>query len=239
MKKISAILVLSMLMALMMGTIPTQASPSGSSCEHLEQALLKVPLKSRAWYRLLDLLGAHDCDSDGDGRLNKEDDCPFNPDRHLEPFAYLPGYSLQDEYLYVCNLSWAYLSYADLTGANLTAANLERAVVNETNLTGANLTATNLSHMFGEANLTGANLTAANLEAAILPYSDLSYADLSYANLSYALLTGANLRGANLYGANLDGANLDYVLWDNTTCPDGTNSSVWDPQTCGYNLTLP
>lgn len=58
-------------------------------------------------------------------------------------------------------------------------------------------------------NLTGANLTGANFTGV---------------DLTDATLTGANLTGADLRGADLTDADLSDVMWDNTTCPDGTNS---------------
>jgi uncharacterized protein YjbI with pentapeptide repeats len=85
------------------------------------------------------------------------------------------------------------------------------------NLSGANLT---------NAQLAGANLKGANLKGAILIGADLAGADLQGANLLGADLTNANLTGANLKGANLKG-----VIWSNTTCPDGTNSTA-DGGTC-------
>jgi uncharacterized protein YjbI with pentapeptide repeats len=39
------------------------------------------------------------------------------------------------------------------------------------------------------------------------------------------------LTGANLSGANLNSATLTGVKWNNTTCPDGTNSNA-DAGTC-------
>ncbi|MDO8753651.1 MAG: pentapeptide repeat-containing protein, partial [Anaerolineales bacterium] len=58
---------------------------------------------------------------------------------------------------------------------------------------------------------------------------DLSEADLSAADLFGTNLAGANLQGSllyrtNLFGANLNGANLTAVTWNDTTCPDGSNS---------------
>ena len=58
-----------------------------------------------------------------------------------------------------------------------------------------------------------------------LSYCDLGGADLRNADLGGAILFAANLRGANLRGANLRGANLTSVFWNNTICPDGTNSN--------------
>ena len=216
MKKISTIVMLSLLTALMVGAIPAQAGPPTSTCENFESALLKTRLKSNGWYRLMDQLGTNDCDSDGDGVLNRDDYCPFNADLELRPGADLPNEDLAYEYLYACNLEASTLDFASLFYANLTAADL----------TGANLHYADLSY----ADLAGANLAAAGLTGA-----DLSYADLSYADLSYAALMEANLLGADLTGALLGG-----VHWGNTICPDGTNSYDWYPdETCEYNLELP
>jgi hypothetical protein len=110
-----------------------------------------------------------------------------------------------------CNLSGADLTNAQLAGANLKGANLLNATLAGANLNGANLNGANLN----SANLTGANLTGANL-------------------------TGANLNSANLTGANLQsaldkGANFNKVVWSQTTCPDGTNSTA-DGGTCSAHL---
>jgi hypothetical protein len=56
--------------------------------------------------------------------------------------------------------------------------------------------------------------------------ADLHGADLHGAVLRNADLTGANLSGADLRGAQLSGANIDQVIWNNTTCPDGTNTDT-------------
>jgi uncharacterized protein YjbI with pentapeptide repeats len=66
------------------------------------------------------------------------------------------------------------------------------------------------------ANLSGANATNANLVATYLAGANLSSANLSHANLRGAVLTGAN---------------LTQVTWNQTTCPDGTNSNA-DGGTC-------
>lgn len=59
---------------------------------------------------------------------------------------------------------------------------------------------------------------------ASLRNADLQGADLTGAFLGYVDLTGADLTDANLEGANITGAKLSDVTWDNTVCPDGTNS---------------
>ena len=100
-------------------------------------------------------------------------------------------------------------------------ADLYQCGLRNANLFGAELTF---------ACLNGAVLTSANLLGASLMYADLSNADLTEADLSFADLTGANLNGANLRGAV-----LDHVIWWNTYCPDGTNSSR-NLNTCAGHL---
>ena len=90
-----------------------------------------------------------------------------------------------------------------------------------------------------------ADLSYADLSGADLSYANLSYANLEEALLYYANLSNANLTGANLIntdlintdltGADLTGANLTSVYWQNTICPDGTNSDD-NGNTCVNNL---
>jgi hypothetical protein len=54
--------------------------------------------------------------------------------------------------------------------------------------------------------------------------SDLSDAQLRDADLRGADLRGADLTGADLLGADLSGADVVEVTWNDTVCPDGTNS---------------
>ena len=137
----------------------------------------------------------------------------------------------------VANWSGCYLTNADFQGPSLTAS------LTAPNLTGANLTnitliSANLTNItLISANLHGATLTGANLTGGNLLYAYLQDATLIGATLINATLIGANLTGADLTGANLTGASLDRlniigVTWQNTTCPDGTNSRTSSPQTC-------
>ena len=48
-------------------------------------------------------------------------------------------------------------------------------------------------------------------------------------------LDGANLTGTKLAGANLTYSEIGGVTWNDTTCPDGTNSNN-DGSTCVNNL---
>ncbi len=96
---------------------------------------------------------------------------------------------------------------------------------------GAKLSGCNLAG----ANLTNAQLAGADLKGANLKGANLTGANLAGANLTGANLVGADLTGADLTGAILKGANLKDVIWSNTTCPDGTNSTA-DGGTCSGHL---
>jgi hypothetical protein len=102
------------------------------------------------------------------------------------------------------------LHNCDLRGANLSGASLSSANLRDANLSGANLS---------NASLNGADLEGANMNGADLSGANLRDADLRDATLNSADLSGANLTDADLILAFLSGAN-----WNNTTCPDGTNS---------------
>jgi uncharacterized protein YjbI with pentapeptide repeats len=129
------------------------------------------------------------------------------------------------------NLAYANLSGTNLSGANLTDANLKGASLSDTNLDEANLTNIQSTGIIGTPKtlppdwqlinrfLVGprANLSNADFSHANLANLNLTHVNFAGANLSYADLSGANLAGANLTGANLAG-----VVWNNTTCPDGT-----------------
>ena len=87
-------------------------------------------------------------------------------------------------------------------------------------------------------NLTGADLSNRNLMYTDFELANLTYVNLSNDNLSNTRFSVANLSFVNLTGADLTGAlylasaNLTGVIWSDTTCPDGTNSASYSPQTC-------
>ncbi len=84
--------------------------------------------------------------------------------------------------------------------------------------------------------LTGANLSEANLRDISLDGADLTDANLTRADLTFANLADSVLAGANLGRANLDASTLTGVDWDDTICPDGTNSDQESPPTCCGHL---
>jgi len=105
-----------------------------------------------------------------------------------------------------------------------------------TNFSGANL---QYAYLYGNANFTNANFTGADLTGATLyGGGNFTNANFTGANLSGASLyaggifTNANFTGANLTGALLSQSTLSSAVWNNTTCPGGTNSSAYTPQTC-------
>jgi uncharacterized protein YjbI with pentapeptide repeats len=73
--------------------------------------------------------------------------------------------------------------------------------------------------------LSGAQLVNTDLSSANLCGADLSWTDLTDGDLTGANLTGADLTRATLCGADLTDANVTGVLWEDTICPDCTNSN--------------
>jgi Pentapeptide repeats (8 copies) len=111
-----------------------------------------------------------------------------------------------------CDLNGANISHQGLSGADLSGANLLGALAD------------------------GVNFVATHLENANLQHVEFIDADLENAHMDGADLTEANLKDAVMEGAELPGATLTGVNWDNTTCPDGTNSDD-DGGTCEGHLT--
>jgi hypothetical protein len=110
-----------------------------------------------------------------------------------------------------------------LPSVGLTSANLVGAYFGKDRLGN--------STVLSNASLGGANLISAYLGFAVLTSADLKSAKLTSANLSGADLSGADLSGADLTGAMTTGVTFGAVTWNNTTCPDGTNSNN-DGGTC-------
>jgi uncharacterized protein YjbI with pentapeptide repeats len=136
-----------------------------------------------------------------------------------------PDADLQD-----ADLADTTLPASDLFDANLTGANLVNADLSSADLQGADLA----SVTTGETDLQAANLDGANLQSASIDNTDLEQATLSDANLS-----GANIDSSNLQNADLGGANLTGIIWNDTVCPNGTNSDTQNPQVCTAALAGP
>lgn len=146
-------------------------------------------------------------------------------------------------------LDGAVLARARLGGADFSGASLKGADFFDANASNANFRGVDAQR----ANFTGAALRGADLSLADLRGADFTNADLTDANLSRANLLGASLRDARLAGTRLSGADLQdaslrgartawppegarEALWENTTCPDGTNSDDNDRTCDGHFL---
>lgn len=127
----------------------------------------------------------------------------------------LNGAYLVGAYYSFSNLSSIYLQNADLRGANLSYATLGKATLYRANLRNADLR---------NADLIDANLIEADLYNANLAAANLTNAVPNYANLSHANLSGTGLGAANLGGAHGTPSTIAGATWNNTICPDWTNS---------------
>jgi uncharacterized protein YjbI with pentapeptide repeats len=138
------------------------------------------------------------------------------------PAVLTTGWALTDGYLIGedADLEHASLSGADLSGDDLQGAELAYSTLAGADLSGDTMTqaVVNLADLAG-ANLTGVNLTDAEA------YS---------ANLTDTTLTDANFTSVELTDASLDGAvgastaTWTSAEWQDTICPDGTNSDSYD-----------
>ncbi len=147
-------------------------------------------------------------------------DLVLPPDwRLVQGFLIGPFANLRHKAITNSNLAGAQMMYAQLAYTNLASSQLQGADLSGSDARGADMSYT--------------NLTGATLRWSSLMWSNFSFANLTGANLSGAFLAGANFHGANLSGADLTGADLTGVNWQDTICPDGTNSNTRN-QTCVY-----
>jgi uncharacterized protein YjbI with pentapeptide repeats len=145
--------------------------------------------------------------------------------------ATLTGADLTNASLTAAEMRGANLSGATLTGANATGIHAPQANISSASLSGATVTFADLTG----AHLTSTDLSGANLTNIILFGAILTNANLTDANLTNADVDFADLTGANLLNADMTNASLYAVIWQHTTCPDGTNSDN-DGGTCENNL---
>lgn len=117
----------------------------------------------------------------------------------------------------VCEQPLAISEYDDLSDCNFTYAAM------------ANADPTHVSIDIMNTVMKNANLTRANLENQLF-----LGVDLTDANLTEADLTNSNLIGA----IGIDSAILTGVIWNNTTCPDSSNSDN-NGGTCFGHLAAP
>jgi uncharacterized protein YjbI with pentapeptide repeats len=154
---------------------------------------------------------------------------------------FMQGVNLSGSDLSGASLFLMYLSYVDLTDAEIVGADLRGIRMDESNLSGADLSDSNITGLrihftdLSHAKLTNAILT----EIYMSDSSSLFEADLSGAQMQYGVIrddmTYADLSNANLTGTDLSQAYITGVIWDNTICPDGTNSDN-NGDTCENNL---
>jgi len=122
-----------------------------------------------------------------------------------------------------------------LRDRNLVDAYLPFANLGATTLNGSDLTRPTLDNVdFSNGNLNGTNLTNTTLYKAKFVDADVSEAIVEGMSAHQADFTDATLRDAVGTPADTGG-----ILWDNTTCPDNTNSDD-NGNTCdGHFLPLP
>jgi uncharacterized protein YjbI with pentapeptide repeats len=151
--------------------------------------------------------------------------------------------NLQDALLDNSDLRYRSFANQNLTGAYLNASKLQRTDFTNANLTNVNLSYSDLGYASG---LQTATLAGNTFDYAYLGNTNLSGVDLTGATITNAVFEGANLAGTDFSGLDLSGANfsnanlssaiLTGVDWNNTICPDNTNSDN-NGDTCTGHLT--
>lgn len=103
-------------------------------------------------------------------------------------------------------------------GKDLSNAQIWRSELKGADLTGTIFTGANMSNVdFSNSNLTGADFSG------VSNYPGWSMTGVDFTNTN---LTNVNFTNTNLSGArNMDSANTTGATWNNTKCPDGTNSN--------------
>jgi uncharacterized protein YjbI with pentapeptide repeats len=133
-------------------------------------------------------------------------------------------------------------SIAPSVGSDFADCSLGAVLWSSVNYDGSNFSGVNFSvgaYIYGSSSMVNADFSGAGLSGARL-YNSANFTNANFtgANLSNAYLyaggifTNANFTGANLTGAYLSETTLSMAIWNNTTCPGGTNSSQYIPQTC-------
>jgi uncharacterized protein YjbI with pentapeptide repeats len=149
----------------------------------------------------------------------------------------LTGYALQ----------YGNLGYRNFDGTNFTASNFSAVVLSFGSFRNANFTnsfwagtqapnADFTSANFSNAVIEGINILNANFTGANLTGANLSVPDSGMSIIQNTNFTNANFTNANLAGLDFDDSIRTGVIWNNTICPDGTNSDD-NSNSCEGHLT--
>ncbi len=127
---------------------------------------------------------------------------------------------------------------SDLDGAGMgnmlffASTNFTNTVLTNTDFSGSTFDNVNLSNRdLSGAVMVGTTFTQSNLQGTNFTNSPMQSADLSSSTIQ-----GANFTNANLEGARIDGLDFTNVIWDNTVCPDGSNSDTNGNTCVGHTL---
>ena len=129
----------------------------------------------------------------------------------------------------------------DLSGISCIGCNFTDILLTHSNLASAYLPNSNFTDAFAQdvifsfANLSGTDFTNGNFMRSLFDSTNLSGAILSGSSFNYADFIDTDFSNADLSNAYLSDSTLQDVIWDNTICPDGTNSDD-NGNTCMNNL---
>ena len=127
------------------------------------------------------------------------------------------------------DFSYAQIVKSEFSGSDIHGVIFKGAYLNGNTFNNTNMTNSDLSSMkelpgWGNSRRNtfwNSNLTNSNFSNSIVQEFEFTNANLMNANFSNALIKGSKFTGAT----NLSTANFSGATWENSTCPDGTNSN--------------
>jgi uncharacterized protein YjbI with pentapeptide repeats len=155
------------------------------------------------------------------------------PECDLAQTIHLAGKDAREAYLWDASLQEADISGADFTEGVLYSINMQRTNASGTTFTGAWMPSSFFGGTFfhnailADADLSYSQLPDTEFNGAVATATDFRNCDFNDNNWSDANLTGANFTGATFSGEQ---------YFDNTTCPDGTNSDSHGSTCIGYGM---
>lgn len=183
----------------------------------------------------LRIVGENDACPGGEHNVDWDQDAVASVGEHKPPFvcSFKCYFSDFPEKFKGKDFTNAFIRQLQLMNVDMSDTNFSSSVITGGQFTGSDLSNSDFSNSnvsstsFQNTTLASTNFTAASAEGTGFQNANLTNGNFTNANFTYADFTGAT---------NMDTTTLTGVTWDNTICPDGTNSND-NGNTCVGHLT--
>lgn len=130
------------------------------------------------------------------------------------------------------------LHHLDFSGHDLTGVVFDDGIMSDMDFSGANLTNAQIGTGLFTAintNFSNANLTNADIQWGF--YDDVDFTNANFSGAEFIWDSNSDFRftRVNFTGVDLTGFNISGIVWNDTICPDGTNSNSHS-NTCAGHL---